>query len=298
MSENTPGFFFEEQLNAAFYAASPYSWEVLGWMSDVSRITRKEMQEYRDLFYRPDNATLVLAGDLDPDQTMTLVAKYFGGIKSKGPSPRVRTEEPSPAYYRKVAGPDFKAPYIEKRVMGRAATNPRVSIQFHIPPLWHEDLAPLTVLGQVMGSRTGRMHLDLVEKLEHASSVSASASNSMYDGSFQVSANAKEVRNKVTVPLAELEKELWAYLEEAKTVPCNAALLQRVKNALEANHLRSLAGTGIAGTLARMETAYRWQFIEEQFKRRMAVTPEDLMRVAQKYFTRDNSVTGVLEREQ
>ncbi len=52
MSENRPGFFFNEQLNATFYAASPYSWSVVGWMSDVTRITRKEMQEYRDLYYQ------------------------------------------------------------------------------------------------------------------------------------------------------------------------------------------------------------------------------------------------------
>ena len=46
-----------------------------------------------------------------------------------------------------------------------------------------------------------------------------------------------------------------------------------------------------------MEMAYRWQYLDEQYKQRMAVTPADLMRVAKKYFTRDNSVTGVLERE-
>jgi predicted Zn-dependent peptidase len=49
--------------------------------------------------------------------------------------------------------------------------------------------------------------------------------------------------------------------------------------------------------LARMEIAYKWQFIDEQFKQRMAVTPADMMRVAKTYFTRDNSVTGVMERE-
>ncbi len=83
-------------MNATFYSASPYRWEVLGWMSDVSRITKQEMIDYREQYYRPDNATLVLAGDLDPDKVMPLVAKYFGAVKSKGKSPRVRTEEPSP----------------------------------------------------------------------------------------------------------------------------------------------------------------------------------------------------------
>jgi len=65
MSENRPGFFFREQLQATFYGASPYSWSVLGWMSDIQSTTRQDMIEYRDLYYRPDNATLVMAGDID-----------------------------------------------------------------------------------------------------------------------------------------------------------------------------------------------------------------------------------------
>jgi predicted Zn-dependent peptidase len=90
---------------------------------------------------------------------------------------------------------------------------------------------------------------------------------------------------------------LWTYIEDAKTTPCDDQLLQRVKNQVEASYLQSLRGTGIAGQLAFTEVKYRWQFLEEQYKQRMAVTPADLMRVAKKYFTRDNSVTGVLERE-
>jgi len=297
MSENQPGSFFDEQLNATFYAASPYGWDVVGWMSDISRVTKKEMTEYREQFYRPDNATLVLVGDVDPDQVMPLVTKYFGPLKSKGKSPRVRTEEPSPEYYRKTYGAGFKPPYIEKRVYGRAATTPYVTIMFHIPPLWHDDLAPLYVLGRVMSARTGKMYLEIVLRDDHATMVSAMASNSMYDGSFEVSAQAKEIKNETKIPLDQLEKELWTYIEDVKKNPIDPQMLQRIKNSIEAQYLQSLAGTGIAGTLARMETAYRWQFIEEQFKLRMAVSADDLLRVAKKYLNRDNSVTGVLERE-
>ncbi len=297
MSENQPGYFFEEQLNATFYAASPYGWDVVGWMSDISRVTKKEMIEYRDQYYRPDNATLVLAGDVDPDQVMPLVEKYFGPLKAKGKSPRVRTEEPSPEYYRKTFGAGFKPPYIEKRVLGKAATTPAVTVMFHVPPLWHEDLAPLFFLGRAMSARTGKMYLEMVLRDDHATQVMASASNSMYDGSFEVRAMAKEIKNETKIPVAQLEKELWAYIEDAKTNPVDPQLLQRLKNSVEAQYLQSLAGTGIAGSLARMETAYRWQFIEEQFKQRMAVTAEDILRVAKKYLNHDNCVTGVLERE-
>ncbi|HNV03899.1 MAG TPA: pitrilysin family protein [Vicinamibacterales bacterium] len=298
MSENSPGFFFQEQLNATFYAAHPYANPVVGWMSDISRVTKQEMIAYREIYYRPDNATLVLAGDLDPEQTMALVEKYFGGIASRGPSPRVRTEEPSPFYYRRTIGGSFKPPFIEKRVIGRAATNPQVVLMFHIPPLWHDDLPALYMLGRVLGARTGRMYLDLVQAKEHAASVMASASDSMYDGVFRVSATGREVQGELAAPLDQIEKGLWSFIEDAKSVPVDPQLLERTKNSVEAQYLQGLAGTGIAGTLARMETAYRWQYIDEQYRRRMAVTPDDLMRVAKAYLTRDNCVTGILEREQ
>jgi predicted Zn-dependent peptidase len=296
-SENGPGFFFQEQLNATFYAASPYHWEVVGWMSDISKVTKQEMIDYREQFYRPDNATLVLVGDVDPAKIMPLVTKYFGPIKSKGKSPRVRTEEPTPEYYKRTISQNFNPPYIEKRVTGRAATNPNVTLMFHIPPIWHDDLPALFMLGRVMSARTGKMYMDLVEKQQHATGVNASASNSEYDGRFQVSASGREVQGQLTVPLDQLEKELWTYIEDAKKTPVDANLLQRIKNSVEAQYLQNLAGTGIAGTLASMEVAYRWQHIEDQFKARMAVTPEQMMAVAKKYFTRDNCVTGILERD-
>jgi predicted Zn-dependent peptidase len=298
MSENSPGFFFNEQLMATFYAASPYSWSVVGWMSDLSRITKAEMTEYYSHFYRPDNATLVLAGDVEVEPAMRLIEKHFGPIPAGGRSPRVRTEEPCPEYYLRTVGPNFNPPYVEKRVHGKAATTPSVRILFHIPPIWHDDLPALSVLGRVMSAQTGRMYLDMVLEKEHAAAVMASASNSMYDGMFTVAATVKERNNKVVVPHETVEQDLWRFIEEAKTKPVENELLQRIKNSIEAEYLQSLRGTGIAGALARMETVYRWQHFEEQFQQRMAVTADDLMRVAAKYLTRNNSVTGILERDQ
>lgn len=297
MSENRPGYFFNEQLNATFYAASPYSWGVIGWMSDISRVTKQEMIDYREKYYRPDNATLVMAGDIDVDQVMVLVEGYFGKIKPKGKSPRVRTEEPSVEYYRRTVGADFNAPYIEKRVFGKAATTPSVQIMFHIPPLWHDDMAALYMLGRVMSARTGDMYTTMVLKNEHASRVSASASNSMYDGYFRISANVKERRNQAVISSGDIERELWTFIENAKRKPFDEALLQKVKNSVEASFLRSLRGTRIARALVRMATAYRWEFLEDQYKQRMATTTDDMLKAAQNYLIKNHSVTGILERE-
>jgi predicted Zn-dependent peptidase len=128
--------------------------------------------------------------------------------------------------------------------------------------------------------------------------VNAMGQAQMYDGAFRVSATARETPAETTaVPLETLEQELWMYIDDAKSTPADPQLLQRIKNAVEAAYLQSLAGTGIAGTLARTEVAYRWQHIEEEYKARMAVTPADMMRVAKTYLVRENSVTGVLHRE-
>ena len=62
----------------------------------------------------------------------------------------------------------------------------------------------------------------------------AMASNSMYDGAFTVTATAKEIKNETKIPLDQLEKELWTYIEDAKTNPVDPQLLQRVKNSVEA----------------------------------------------------------------
>ena len=153
------------------------------------------------------------------------------------------------------------------------------------------------LIAQVIANRTGKMYGEMVLKSNHASSVSASASEREYDGQFSFMASAREIGNETVIPLNQLEMELWTYIEDAKVTPCDPQLLQRVKNQRESAFLQSLSGTSIAGQLAQMEIRYRWQFIDERFKQRMAVTPEDMMRVARKYFTRDNSVTGVLERE-
>ena len=77
-------------------------------MSDVSRVTKQEMIDYREQYYRPDNATLVLVGDVDEKALMPLVTKYFGALKSKGQSPRVRTEEPYSEYLQEDLRPELQ----------------------------------------------------------------------------------------------------------------------------------------------------------------------------------------------
>ncbi len=201
MSENQPGMFFEEQLNATFYAASPYGWDVVGWMSDISRVTKKEMIEYREQFYRPDNATLVLAGDIDPAVVMPLVTKYFGPLKAKGPV----AAGPHRGAVARVLPPHDR-PELQAALHREAGVRPGVDHaepHRHVPrsaPLARRPRAALHARPRDERANRARCTSTWSSRDDVATSVMAMASNSMYDGSFQVTATAKEIKNEVEDP--------------------------------------------------------------------------------------------------
>ena len=82
LSENRPGFFFSEQVTAAFYAASPYHWSVLGWMDDLKKVNKADLEEFNNRYYIPNNAVAVYVGDFDPQNIIDLAEKYFGSFFS------------------------------------------------------------------------------------------------------------------------------------------------------------------------------------------------------------------------
>ena len=140
-------------------------------MSDLSRITKQDVIDYRRQYYRPDNAVMVLAGGVDVEPTMALVTKYFGTHQE--PAGR----GPARAHRGALAGilpqgqrPGFQGALHRKtRARARPPTNPYVTILFHIPPIWHDDISPLYMLAQVISHRTGKMYMEMVLKNEHAS---------------------------------------------------------------------------------------------------------------------------------
>ena len=85
--ENDPDTLLYQNLMAQAFQASAYHWPTIGWRSDVENINTKQLGAYYKAYYHPNNATLVLVGDFDPEKTMTLVKKYFGP-KSDGALPR------------------------------------------------------------------------------------------------------------------------------------------------------------------------------------------------------------------
>ncbi|MFH2042317.1 MAG: pitrilysin family protein [Acidobacteriota bacterium] len=294
LSENRPGFFFNEQVNAAFFAASPYHWGVIGWMDDLRKITKADLVEFHDQFYVPNNAVAIYVGDFDPERIVNLAEKYFGSVP-RGPDVEpIRTYEPPQ--------------YSEKRMYGEGPAPTSLQMMFHTPPDGHSDAAALDVLAGVLGSGgggggrrgrgggggSGRLYDVLVKEKQIAVSVSASHRGMWYAGSFRFNAQPRLDRN---VTPEDLEKEIWVEIDKIKGEGVKDEEIQRIKNQSRARFIFSLSrASGIARSVATAELNRGWRSILTDLEALEAVTNEDIKRVAAEYFVKDNSLTAVYKR--
>ncbi len=300
LSENSPGFLFNEQVNAAFYAASPYHWGVIGWMDDLKKMTKADLAEFHNRFYVPNNAVAIYVGDFDPKVLIPMAEKYFGRIP-KGPDLEpIRTAEP----------PQVS----EKRMYGEGPAPTSLQMLFHTIPAGHPDAAPLLALGGILGAGggfggpggpggprggggggTGRLYKLLVQEKQMAVNASASSRAQLYAGGFQFNAQPRVDKN---VQPEDLEKEIWAEIERIKKDGVTADEIQKIKNRSEAGFIRSLqSAAGLAGSVGRAELVRGWRSILTDNEALKKVTNEDIMRVAAKYFVKDNSLTAIFRRK-
>ena len=296
LSENRPGYLFNEQVTAAFYAASPYHWGVIGWMDDLRKVAKSDLVDFHNRYYVPNNAVAVYVGDFDPQTIIRLAETYFGRIP-KGPDVEpIRTAEP--------------AQYSEKRLYGEGPAPTSLQMMFHIPPEGHPDAAGLAVLADVLGSGggggfgfgrrmggggTGRLYKLLVEAKEMAVTVSAFSRAQWYAGAFQFNAMPRIDKN---VQPEDLEKEIWTEVEKIKKEGVTAEEIQKAKNRLEVSFIRSLGlAAGLTGRVGRAELNRSWRSLLTDLDDILKVTNDDVKRVASKYFVKDNSLTAVYKRK-
>lgn len=292
LSENSPGFFFQEQVNSTFFAASPYRWQVIGWMDDLRKMVKKDLIDFNKTFYVPNNAVAVYVGDIDYNNIISMAEKYFGRIP-KGPELEpIRTYEPPQN--------------AEKRIYGEGPAPTSIAIMFHIPAEGHPDAAPLSLLADVLGAgggfgpggggaTTGRLTKLLVREKQLAVSASAFARPMWYAGVFQLRAVPRLDKN---VQPEDLEKEFWQELERIKKEGLTDEEIQKAKNRSEASFLRGLQSSmGIASRLGRADLNRGWKSILVDLERLKAVTNDDVRRVAASYFVKDNSLTAIYRRK-
>jgi len=269
-TENRPWGVLYEAMGASAHWTSPYRWDAIGWGTDIENYRRSDMAEYFRTYYHPSNAIACIVGDVDPEAVFELCEKYFGQIPARPTPPEVFTDD----------GPQKG----ERRIEVEFDANPIAMIGWHMPEAGHPDVAALDVLSDILSrGRTSRFYKSLVEtKLGR---VSAGISFSRYPDLFTCRVTPMGDHN-----VDEVMEAALAEIERLKTEPVEQWEIDKVRNQSDADFIRSLNSTrGLAYRLANYQAiAGDWHYLLDYRTEYKRVTPEDIMRVANKYLTRSN----------
>ena len=294
--QNEPTMVLDEAVYAAAFREHPYHHPTIGWRADVENVPTARLKEFYDTFYHPDNATLVVAGDFDERDCLSLVEKYFGALQpAPAPVPEVYTDEPAQEGERRLvirrAGElalvqiAWHTPSVlgETRVLSNAELSARAS-----EPPEENDIYPLVVLAAAMSHGvTSRLYQALVET-ELAVSVQANCDQFRDPGLFNVYATVRpgvEPAEVERVILSEFERAGGEGLSEDETAKARRQITARVAYDRDGTH-------NIASQISEAEAVADWRFYESYAARVARVRAEDVRRVAQKYFTGDARTVG------
>jgi len=285
--DSTPTGLIEEDFRAMFWKSASYHWDVIGWASDLGSITREQANRYFDTYYAPNNLTMILVGDLDPEEMIRMVRKYFERIPrgTIEPPDVVTLEEPQ---------------HGEKRLIAEAETSPTAEIWYHTVAWKHPDSYALQILAGIMNGKTGRLYKKLVEEKGIAKSsgggggrmfggggleVRANQDSLKYAGAFQISAEGVS-----GVRAEQLETAIYEVLDDLQKNPVPAEELQKVKNQLRVDNIRfmdMMSGIGILFYLGGNAAMGDWTEANKNPDKCDLVTAADVQRVANEYFKRD-----------
>lgn len=288
-TENSPRALFNEQLRAAQYMNHRYGVPIIGWRHEMVDLDLADAEAYYDTFYYPNNAVLVVSGDVEPEEVRALAEKHYGVIPANPDLPaRVRTEEPPQTAERRLI---FRDPRVAQ---------PYVSRSYLAPERDSGDQtmgAALTLLAEVLGGGTTSY---FAEKLQFESqkavhSVAYYRGTSLDETTFDMF-----IVPTPGVSLQEAEDAMDATLAQFMEDGVDPEHLERIKYQLRASEIyardnvdriANRYGQALSSGLT-VEDVQSWPDILQ------AVTPEDIMAAARLVLNREASVTGWLMREE
>jgi zinc protease len=278
-TEDKPVSALGEVAGAAAYMVHPYRRPVIGWMEDIQNLTRQDLVDHYKLYYAPNNAFIVMAGDFSTAEMLPKIKAAFGNIPRGSEAPKVRAEEPPQKGERRVT-------------LKKEAELPFVLTYYHTPNLKSPDSYALDVLSVVLaGGRSSRLYHDLVYQKRLARSVDADYNGLSIDPSvFSVTAQLMPGKDP-----AEIEREIDSLLEPLKSDLISDRELQKAKNQIESTFVYAQDSIfGQAMKIGYYEAVGDWRLLDSYLDGIRKVTPHDIQRVAQEYLNRDRRTVGVL----
>ena len=284
-TDDKPTALTYERFNAVAYTNSPYRRPIIGWMEDLDTLTVEDAQEWYNTWYAPNNATLVIAGDVEGEEVFQLAKEYFGHLPiSKVPELKPRREAKQYGTQRLTVELPAKVPYL---VMGYKAP-----VLTTVEEQW--EVYALEVLAGVLdGGSSARLSNNLVRGQQIANSAGAGyGMTAKHDTLFVLSAVPND-----GVAVDVLEFALREEVNMLKTQLSDEQELDRVKAQVVAAQVYQQDSTFYqAMEVGMLDTVgLPWQIKDEYVEKILAVTAEQVQQVANKYLTDDRLTVAVLE---
>jgi zinc protease len=277
--DNNNSGILDEQIWATAYLAHPYQWPVVGWMSDIEHWTIADLKHHFEMGYSPSNATMVVVGDVTPDEIFQLCEKFIEPIPSHAPPPPVTTVEPEQLGERRL-------------VVHKPAELPLLLVGYHIPQTNSPDFYALNILRTVLfQGESSRMYLRLVDKDQIALGVDSHVENAFDPTLLEIIAQPKQGVDPPTC-----EKAIYEELDRVQNAGITDQELQKAKNIRLVEFYRQMRTiSGRANTIGTYDVFFGdYNRLFETAKNYGGVSKEDVQRVAKTYFGANNRTVATL----
>jgi zinc protease len=288
--ENDPEQLLDTEVTATAFKAHSYRHPTIGWLGDLQRMTRDELYEYYRRYYVPNNATLVVVGDVDADEVLRAVDRRFGSIAPGVLPVRVYTTEPDQLGQRRVT-------------LEREGTTAYLKMAFHVPAVGDPDFCPLLVLDAVLTGakglnlwssfrgappqRSARLYRALIDR-RLASSVGGALLPTAHPFLYSLSVTATE-----GTPLAGVEEATVVELDRVAREGITEAELVKAKSQLRARLVfETDSVTNIAHQLGFFETVASVALYRDLPARIGEVAIDQVSEAARKYLAKSNQTVG------
>ena len=279
-SEDDPQGALVEALFAHAFLSHPYHWPVIGWFADLDAMSLEDLQRHYDTFYSPNNATLVVVGDIKADALLPTIKRLFEPIP-RGPSPKqTLTPEPDQRGERRF-------------LLKREAQVPFVMMGFRVPNYSSEDSYALDILESILShGKSSRLYQSLVYDQKNSLAVGAEYSVLQTDPGLFYFYSLVNPGAKVEGVEEAIQREIVRLQNE----PPSEQELQRAKNQVEAARVfEQDSNFRHAMLMGQAESVGAgWRRVDQFLDRIRAVTAKDIQRVAKQYLTQDNRTVGIL----
>ncbi|MGR6034884.1 MAG: M16 family metallopeptidase [Candidatus Nitrosoglobus sp.] len=283
-TEDNPNALTYERFNAVAFLSSPYHHPTIGWISDIKAYDLADLKAWYHKWYAPNNATVVVVGDVNPEEVYALAKEYFGFLKPetiKPPKPQLEVIQTG-----------------RREIIVRApAELPYLLLGWKVPVVKtaKEDWKAyaLEVLAGILdGGSSSRFSKELIRGSQIAASV---------DVSYDLYARAKDQFVIAGTPaqghtMAELEKAIWAQIERLQKEQVSKEELERIKNQVVANKVFEQDSIFFQAMQLGLLTTVGldWRLADTYVDRVRAITPEQVQAVAKKYLLEDQLTKGEL----